>query len=90
MDDVDIFARIMEVEDSLQMSHVFKNGFTNQPCHADSYRTLVDFVALDKWFKSQSFPPEILSHCLEYWTTNENMQPPLKLVASTVERLLKK
>lgn len=80
----------MEIEDHLQANHVFKNGFSGQPCHSDSYMTLVDFAALDAAFAKSEFSAENWKYACEYWNTNENMQPPLRLVGLTIARKLKK
>lgn len=80
---------ILTVEDSLQQAHVFLNGFSNRPCHSDSYMTVVDFAALDAWLKTEPFTLEVLQYCVEYWQTNENMQPPLKIVSASVARHFK-
>ena len=82
---------IMAVEDSLQEAAVFYNGMRGpgHTCHSDSYMTCVDFEKLEKWYAKGLFSKEQLEYCIEYWTTNPNMQPPLKLVAFTVSRWMK-
>lgn len=82
------FDNWMEVEDSLQESHVFLNGIRGTPCHSDSYMTVVSFDALWEWYKTQTFSKELLQSCVNYWSTNPNMQPPLRMVAKFLERKL--
>jgi hypothetical protein len=83
------WACIMEVEDSLQNADVFFNGFTGRRnCHSDSYGTCVDFATLAQWQAKAEFPAERIAECVRYWLGNENMQPPLRLVALTLERKL--
>ena len=82
------WSTICKLEDSLQEAHIFLNGIRGTPCHSDSYMTVVDFVALDKWMAEQKFEREALEFCVNYWLTNENMQPPLRLVAMTIQRKL--
>jgi hypothetical protein len=86
------FDQIMEVEDSLQEAGVFYNGIRGKghTCHSDSYMTCVDFEELDKWMARKLFKVKQLEYCVEYWKTNPNMQPPLRIVASTVARNLNK
>ncbi len=81
---------LMALEDHLQANHVFKNGFDGRPCHSDSYMTIVDFAALDAAFAKSEFSADDWKVGCEYWLTNENMQPPLRLVGHTIERKLKK
>jgi len=71
---------VWAVEDSLQAAGVFRNGIRDTPAHSDSYMTIVSFTHLEEWIKKQTFPKELLAQCVEYWTTNVNQQPPLKLV----------
>jgi hypothetical protein len=82
------YDQIMEVEDTLQEARVFLNPYTNQTCHSDSYATIVDFLALNKWIEKKLFTREILLDCISYWLENPNMQPPLRLVALTLQRKL--
>jgi hypothetical protein len=84
------YSDIMVVEDSLQEAQVFLNAIRGTPCHSDSYMTVVDFVALGKWIKSQVFDRDHLQSCIDYWTTNLNMQPPLRLVGFTLNLHLHK
>lgn len=81
---------IMEVEDSLQTADIFFNGSTGRRnCHSDSYGTCVDFAKLDAWWNTQKFEIEQIKYCVEYWKENVNMQPPLRLIAFTLERKFK-
>ena len=81
---------IMEVEDSLQTADIFFNGLTGRRnCHSDSYGTCVDFATLETWWKTQKFEIEQIKFCVNYWKENPNMQPPLRLIAFTLERKLK-
>lgn len=83
------FDEIMEVEDSLQLAGVFRNGLQpEQTAHSDSYMTIVEYPILNEWLKTQPFTPERLADCVDYWLTNPNMQPPLRLVAKAVQRHL--
>ena len=84
------FDQIMEVEDSLQEAGVFYNGIRGpgNSSHPDCYMTIVDFGELEKWVAKGLFSTEQLVHCIAYWSTNPNMQPPLKLVASSISRRL--
>lgn len=50
--------------------------------------TIVDYVALDSWFKIQKFNKPTLDFCINYWLTNPNMQPPLRMVACYLTRVL--
>lgn len=84
------FEQICEVEDSLQEAAVFWNPFLDQPAHSDSYGTLVRYPQLDAWWASRPFTAEQLRGCVDYWLTNPNMQPPLRLVAGFVQRQLAK
>lgn len=87
--ETDPWARIMEVEDSLQNADVFYNGFTGRRnCHSDSYGTCVDFATLEQWRVKAAFTAERVLECVNYWLGNENMQPPLRLVALTLQRKL--
>lgn len=82
------FDMVMEIEDHLQSHGVFRNGFDGKPCHSDSYMTLVDFPSLDAAFAVSEYNPEEWRYACNYWLTNENMQPPLRLVARTLMRKL--
>ena len=82
------FDDILAVEDSLQEGSVFLNGISGKPCHSDSYMTVVDFNKLNEWFAKGLFTKEQLLPCIDYWKTNANMQPPLRLVALTLARKL--
>lgn len=82
-------AKIMEIEDFLQLQGVFVNGLSGRPCHSDSYLTTVKFDALDAAFSAATFTKEEWLEAIEYWTTNPNMQPPLRLVAFTIQTKLK-
>jgi len=83
------FTNFMEVEDCLQEFGVFANPFTNQTCHSDSYGTIVLFDKLDKALDHIVVTyPTILQELVTYWTTNTNMQPPLRLVGFTLARRL--
>ncbi len=85
------FDDILEIEDSLQEFEVFTNGFSGKPCHSDSYMTLVDFNKLDRALDHiMAKFPERMQDCVEYWTTSQNMQPPLRLVGLTLKRRLNK
>lgn len=86
----DSWGLLMRIEDHLQLSKVFRNGFTGNTCHSDSYMTIVDFAALDAAFANSEFSPEEWKYACEYWNTNENMQPPLRLVGATITRKLNK
>ena len=82
----------MAMEDFLQHNRVFVNGITGQTCHSDSYMTCVDYQALDKALGvlEEHYKPTVedwKAH-LRYWLTNQNMQPPLKLVALCLCRKL--
>ena len=85
---------IMRVEDSLQEAGIFVNGMTGRTCHSDSYMTAVEYPKLDAWFAAwkvnRNFEKGLIEHCIAYWKTNPNMQPPLRLVAMTLERYLNK
>jgi hypothetical protein len=83
-----VYDTTMEIEDHLQAHGVFRNGFSGQPCHSDSYMTLVDFPSLEAAFATSVFSPKNWRDACEYWLTNENMQPPLRLVAHTLTRKL--
>lgn len=85
------FDQILEVEDSLQEAGVFYNGIRGpgHTCHSDSYMTCVDFGELEKWYAKELFSKEQFEYCIEYWLTNPNMQPPLRLVALTITRRMK-
>ena len=76
----------MEIEDHLQDSMVFVSGFDGRRAHSDSYMTLVDFPALDRALLTDVFTPEEWLEAAEYWATNENMQPPLRLVSMIAKR----
>jgi hypothetical protein len=84
------FDEIMEIEDALQLAGVFFSeiGGTRRTAHSDSYGTCVDFVLLDKMFEKSEFNQKRWSDAVLYWTTNENMQPPLRLVGYTLQRKL--
>lgn len=81
------FDAILEVEDSLQEHGIFRSMVDDSPRHQDSYGTLVDFVRLTKWKAEHKFTPEVIAACLNYWQTNPNMQPPLRLIGLTLECL---
>jgi len=78
------------MEDFLQEHEVFKNGLNARPCHSDSYMTIVDFKALNKALdeldKKWKLTLDDWSATLRYWNENPNIQPPLRLVAATIER----
>lgn len=80
-----VFDNILEVEDSLQEAKVFINPRTRQTCHSDSYGTVVDFPPLEKWTKARKFSPEVLQFCCEYWNSNVNVGPTLKLTAAMIK-----
>jgi hypothetical protein len=84
------WTHIMEVEDSLQEAGIFRNGIRDTPCHSDSYMTLVCYRRLDQWMPAQTFPRDLLDYCIQYWSTNPNMQPPLRIVAASLKRFLEK
>ena len=74
----------MMMEDFLQHNEVFINMTSKRPCHSDSYGTLIDYAALDAALKllNDAYSPtaeDWLKH-VTYWTTNPNMQPPLRLI----------
>lgn len=77
---------ILEIEDYLQENKVFVNGITGRTCHSDSYMTIVEFKALDQALSDSKFSKERWAESVEYWLTNPNMQPPLRLVAFQVCR----
>ena len=81
---------IMGVEDALQDAKVFVSGINGRTCHSDSYMTVVDFAALDTWMRARAFDKPTLEYCINYWLTNENMQPPLKLAALSIKRFIDK
>lgn len=87
---LDSWDTIMGIEGHLQTQGVFRNGFDGRPCHSDSYMTIVDFAALDAAFADSEFSAENWRYACDYWTTNENMQPPLRLVGFTIIRKLDK
>lgn len=84
------FDQILEVEDSLRDANVFINGISGKPSHSDSYMTIVDFAKLEEWFAKKEFTNDQLKYCVEYWSTNSNNQPPLKLVSGFVGRKIDK
>ena len=81
------YEKTMEIEDFLQDSMVFVSGFDpTRRAHSDSYMTIVEFPALDRALATDQFTREEWLAAAEYWTTNENMQPPLKLVGLITKR----
>ena len=78
-----------EIEDYLQSKNVFLNGITNKPAHSDSYMTIVDYNNLDEVLQDNPYNLSSWKEAIEYWLTNENMQPPLKLVAKAAQRYFK-
>ena len=74
------------LEDCLGSYNVFLNGISNEPCHPDSYMTIVDFANLKKAIKEIDAPKSLMELAINYWITNPNNQPPLRLVALTLER----
>ena len=79
------FDEIMEVEGSLQTSDIYYNGISGRKnCHSDSYMTCVDFAALAAWRAKNLFPVDLMNDCIDYWKTNQNMQPPLRLIAAVL------
>lgn len=87
---VDNHDTIMAIEDHLQSHRVFRCGFDiERTAHSDSYATVVDFPSLDAAFAASEFSANNWRFACNYWLTNENMQPPLRLVALTLSRKLK-
>lgn len=90
MNDSQKHSMIMELEDALQEAEVFRNGFRpEQTAHSDSYMTIVDYDSLESFFAKEGFSPEQWQIAVNYFLTNPNMQPPLKLVAYMAIRRLK-
>ena len=83
---------IMTVEDHLQEAGVFYNGLRGEEatCHMDSYMTCVNFDKCFKIFESNPFTMEQLEACIDYWQSNSNCQPPIKIVAALWKSYLKK
>lgn len=79
------FGQILEVEDSMSEANVFV-GISGERAMADAYMTTCEPKALEAWFKSNPFPLDILKGCCEYWKTNVNVGPPLKIAAILMER----
>lgn len=73
--------QILEIEDYLQENKVFLNGISGRPCHSDSYMTIVDPEALDKAIANSDVDKETIKEAIEYWSTDPNNQPPLKIVS---------
>ena len=77
------------LEDFFQHNSVFTDSSGGKR-HSDSYGTLVDFTNLDKCLAllDEHYKPEPNDWlpAIEYWLTNPNMQPPLRLVALTIAR----
>lgn len=80
-----------EIEDYLRSKGVFYNDTqgVKRNSHPDSYGTLVDFVLVNDIFNENIFSNEEWKHAVEYWTTNSNMQPPLRFVGFIIQKLLK-
>lgn len=78
-----------EIEDYLQGKEVFLNGISGKPAHSDSYMTVLDYNNLDGVLQNNPFSLESWKEAIDYWLTNENMQPPLKLAAKAAQRYFK-
>lgn len=85
-----IINRIQEIEDYLQEKEVFLNGLRNTPCHMDAYMTVVDFANLDKAIALGDFDEDLVDSATNWWLTNPNSQPPIKMVALHWRRALGK
>lgn len=80
---------ILEVEDYLQVADIFYNMSTGRRnCSMDSYGTLVDFINLDKAIDTAIFEKEKIEYCINYWDTNPNCQPPIKIISKIWKRKL--
>lgn len=73
------------IEDFLQHNNVFLNGITGQPCHSDSYMTVLDFKASEKCVTllEETFKPikKDWQNLVNSWLGSPNTQPPLRLFA---------
>ena len=80
------------IEDFLQHNEVFKNGIRGNPCHMDSYMTIVDYNALDTALEVliEEYKPteQEWNNIVESWLSNPNNQPPAKIVAYHIQRKL--
>ena len=81
---------VFEIEEYLQDNNVFVSGINGRPAHSDSYMTVVDYSNLDKCFEKAIFTTDEWYEAIAYWLENINMQPPLKIVAKTVQRKIEK
>lgn len=81
---------VWAMEDFLQHNKVFISGIDGRTCHSDSYGTIVDYEALETAVKVLKDKFDLTLDdwkiTLDYWLGNPNMQPPLKLVASYIQR----
>jgi len=80
----------MHLEDFLQHNCVFYNLLSGRSCHSDSYMTGVAYqnleAALDLLQETYAPTAEEMQRHARAWLGNPNMQPPLRLVAVTVQR----
>jgi hypothetical protein len=76
----------LEIEQYLQDKDVFLNGFTNKPCHMDSYMTVIDFSNLEKAAKENKFTKEEWLKAIESWAHHAYLTPILGLLAKTTKR----
>ncbi len=79
------YDHILEVEDSLIQARIFINPRTKMTAAPDAYMTCVDFGPLEKWTKERNFTPEQMQYCCEYWKSNVNVGPPLKIAATMID-----
>jgi len=80
------------MEDEFQNRNVFLNGISGEPCHSDSYMTIIDIDAYDKaWeeIKSLATKEEWLTMC-DYWICQGYLTPILKLLGIWTKRKLGK
>jgi len=78
-----------EIEDYLQSKDCFLNGITGKPAHSDSYMTVLDYNNLDGVLQDNPYSLDDWKKAIDYWLTNENMQPPLILAAKAAQRYFK-
>ena len=86
------YEHILDVEDHLQEAGIFYNGLRGEEatCHMDSYMTCVNFNKCLELMESNPFPVEQIIHCIKYWQSNVNCQPPIKIVSALWKTHLQK
>ena len=77
-----------DIEELLSDLEVFFFFFSGQPAHMDSYMTVIDFGALRTALKKNTFSRKDWDKAVEYWELHGYLSPTIKLLASTMKRLL--